>query len=162
MRQLTLLRHAKAVPSGEGIDDAARVLAEQGRADAPRIGQALAETGAAPDIVLISNAARTRETWALAAPSFPGVEALILPELYLSPAETLLEIAQRAKKASVMLVGHNPGMHELASRLARGNSGLEQKLRAKFPTAAGAVFKRKSAQGAWRLAAYLTPKIISD
>lgn len=162
MLQLTLLRHAKAVPADEGVEDHARVLAERGRADAPVTGAALAEAGAEPQIVLVSDAARTRETWELARPHFPRVEVRVLPQLYLCPASVLMAEAEKAGVERVMLVGHNPGLHELASRLASRKSEAESRLRAKFPTAAGAIFSRKTPETSWKLVTFVTPKTLSD
>jgi phosphohistidine phosphatase len=158
MRQLVLLRHAKAMPAGDEADDFARALAEAGRTDAPLIAHALAEAGAAPTIALVSDARRTRETWDLAQPSFPKAEVRFLRSLYLGAAEILMAEAERTGAANVMVVAHNPGLHELASRLAQRPTDLDLRLRAKFPTAAGAIFARKSDDVAWKLGTYVTPK----
>lgn len=158
MRQLILLRHAKAVPAEDEMDDFTRALAAAGRNDAPLVGRALAEAGGTPKIVLVSDARRTRETWDLVQPFFSKVEVRFLRSLYLCAAETLLAEAAQTGAANVMLVAHNPGLHDLASRLAQRASELDLKLRAKFPTAAGAIFARKSDDAAWKLAAYVTPK----
>jgi phosphohistidine phosphatase len=161
MLQLILLRHAKA-ESPEATDDFDRALAPRGREDAPQVGAALAAEGAAPDVALVSDSKRTRETWELIAPHFPKTKVKYLHSLYHCSAEMLMAAAELADAESVMLVGHNPGMHELASRLAHRNNPLETKLRSKFPTAAGAVFTRKDKESAWKLQAYVTPKMISD
>lgn len=158
MRQLVLLRHAKAVPAGEEADDFARALADAGRSDAPLVARALADAGAAPKIVLVSDARRTRETWDLVQPAFAKAEVHFLRSLYLGAAETLMLEAERTGAANVMLVAHNPGIHELASRLAQRPTELDLKLRAKFPTAAAAIFSRKSDDTAWKLGTYVTPK----
>ncbi|MEP7210614.1 MAG: histidine phosphatase family protein [Alphaproteobacteria bacterium] len=158
MHQLILLRHAKAMPAGDDADDFARALADAGRADAPLVAQALAEAGAAPQIAIVSDARRTRETWDLAQPSFPKVEVRFLRSLYLGAAETLMAEAERTGAANVMVVAHNPGLHELASRLAQRPTELDLRLRAKFPTAAAAIFARKSEDTAWKLGTYVTPK----
>jgi phosphohistidine phosphatase len=156
------MRHAKAVPPDEADDDFERALADQGREAAPRVAKALAEAGADPQVVLVSDAVRTRETWELAKPFLGKPEVTFLRMLYLCPAETLMEAAEKAGADRVMLVAHNPGMHELASRLAFRNNDMETKLRAKFPTAAAALFERKGAESSWRLKAYLTPKSVDD
>jgi phosphohistidine phosphatase len=158
MQQLILLRHAKAAPATDADDDHARPLAPEGREAAPRMAAALAAAGAAPDVALISDAQRTRETWDLATPSFPKAKVSFLKSLYLCPAETLMLEAEKAGANSIILVGHNPGMHELASRLAYRNTELDQKLRAKFSPASGAMFERKDAKSSWRLMAFVTPK----
>jgi phosphohistidine phosphatase len=158
MLQLILLRHAKAAPADEADDDHARALAPEGREAAPRMAAALAQAGAAPEVALVSDAKRTRETWELAAPSFGQAKVSFLRSLYLCPAETIMLEAEKAGANSVIIVGHNPGMHELATRLAYRNAELDQKLRARFPPAAGAVFERKDTKSSWRLQAYVTPK----
>jgi phosphohistidine phosphatase len=161
MQQLILMRHAKAV-SPDAVDDFDRPLAPRGREDAPQVAAALVAEGAAPEIALVSDSRRTRETWELVAPSFPKSKVKYLHSLYHSSAELLIKAAELADAKSVILVGHNPGMHELASRLAHRNNPLETKLRAKFPTAAAAIFARKDDQAAWKLQSFVTPKMISD
>lgn len=158
MRQLILLRHAKAVPQDEAEDDHERALAAEGREAAPRVAAALARAGAAPEIALVSDARRTRETWELTKPCFPGTKEKFLKALYLCPAETLMHEAEKAKAWSVLLVGHNPGLHDLASRLAYRNDEMDIRLRAKFPPGAGAIFGRKDDMSSWRLQAFVTPK----
>ncbi len=162
MRQLILFRHAKAVPSAPGLDDFERDLADAGRLDAPRIARALAEAGAAPTLALVSDARRTRQTWELAQPAFPETRVRYLHSLYLSDAETLIAEAENSGAARVLLVAHNPGLHELAARLAHRNNELETRVRTKFPTAAAAIFARKSNDAAWKLTAFFTPKDLGD
>lgn len=165
MLQLTLMRHAKAVPD-EG-DDFARALADIGREDAPRVARALADAGADPQVVLVSDAKRTQETWALAKAFFPEAQVRLLRSLYLCPAETLMAEADKVAAGRngaqrVMIVAHNPGLHELASRLAVRKNALESKLRAKLPTAGAAIFERKDVDSSWKLQAFITPKLIND
>ncbi len=161
MRQLILLRHAKAVPPNEA-DDFERGLAARGREDAPQVAAALAAEGAAPEVVLVSDARRTRETWKLAQPAFPEAQVKFLRSLYLCSAETLLSEAEKAGVDSVMLVGHNPCIHELASRLAYRNAPMDTQVRSRFPTAAGAIFERKDEASSWKLKSFVTPKTLSD
>lgn len=162
MRQLVLLRHAKAAANSDTGEDFDRALAARGREDAPTIGEALAGAGAEPEIVLVSSAKRTRETWGLIASWFPDVTVEYRDDLYLAEADKLMRAAEDTGAERVMVVAHNPGLHELASRLAHRNNAMESAVRAKFPTAAGAVFGRADASAAWRLQAYVTPKTISD
>ncbi len=123
---------------------------------------ALAAEGAAPEIVLVSDAKRTRETWQLAKPSFPKAKEVFLRSLYLCSAETLMAEAEKAGPENIMLVGHNPGMHELATRLAYRNTPMDARLRAKFPTTAGAIFTREHEASSWKLQSFLTPKTVTD
>ena len=162
MRQLVLLRHAKAAVDSDTGEDFDRPLAARGREDAPVVGKALADEGADPQVVLVSDARRTRETWGLVAAAFPNAEVRFLKSLYLCPAELLVTEAENAGADRVMIVAHNPGLHELAARWAHRNNELETRVRAKFPTCAGAVFARKDKDSSWKLQAYVTPKMISD
>jgi phosphohistidine phosphatase len=156
MRQLVLIRHAKAVAAA--ADDFDRALAAEGREAASRVAAALAAAGAAPEIALVSDARRTRETWELAKPSFGAAEEKFLHSLYDAPAETLMQAAERAGANAVMVVGHNPGLHDLASRLAHRNDELDVRLRSKFPPGSGAIFTRKDKNSSWKLQAFVTPK----
>ncbi|MBI1358893.1 MAG: hypothetical protein GC155_01280 [Alphaproteobacteria bacterium] len=158
MRQLVLFRHAKAVPSAPDLDDFERELAEAGRLAAPRIAEALAEAGATPKIALVSDARRTRQTWELAQSAFPETKVRYLHSLYLCDAETLMAEAEHARASHVLIVAHNPGLHDLAARLAHRNTEPEMRVRAKFPTAAAAIFGRKSNDASWKLAEFFTPK----
>jgi phosphohistidine phosphatase len=162
MRQLVLLRHAKAAVDSDTGQDFDRPLAPRGREDAPVVGKALADAGAEPELALVSAAKRTRETWELVSAAFPGVEARFLDELYDETAETLLHLVEHAKVARLMIVGHNPGLQELAIRLARRNTPLDAAVRAKFPTCAAALYSRKDDLGALKLQEFITPKTISD
>ena len=162
MRQLILLRHAKAAPGSDTGDDFDRALAQRGRDDAPVVARALAEAGAEPQIVLVSAARRTRETWALVAPSFPSATARFVEHLYNAPADLILREAEAAGAANVMVIAHNPGLHELASRLAHRMNAMESRVRAKFPTSAVAFFTRKDDDASWKLRDYITPKDATD
>lgn len=162
MRQLILLRHAKAAvesPTGEDFD---RPLAPRGVEDAPAMGAAMASAGASPQLVLVSPARRTRETWGLIAPQLGTAEVRFVERLYLATSDVLLQEIEAAGVERVMVLAHNPGLHELAARLAHRNTQLEAQVRAKFPTAACAIFSRKDDTSSWRLEDYLTPKLISD
>ena len=162
MRQLVLLRHAKAAVDSDSGEDFDRPLAARGREDAPVVGKALVDAGADPQVVLVSDAKRTRETWGLIAAAFPKAEVRFLKSLYLCPSELLVTEAESAGAERVMIVAHNPGLHELATRWAHRNNELDAKVRAKFPTCAGAVFARKDKDSSFKLQAYVTPKLISD
>ena len=162
MRQLVLLRHAKAAVDSDTGQDFDRPLAPRGREDAPVVGKALADAGAEPELVLVSAARRTRETWELVSAAFPGVEARFLDELYDATAETLLHLVEHAKVARLMIIGHNPGLQELAIRLARRNTPLDAAVRAKFATCAAALYTRKDDLGALKLQEFITPKTVSD
>ena len=118
-RQLILLRHAKS--DWPDVPDRDRPLAKRGRRDAPRIGRWLHEQGYQPDVVVVSAATRTRQTWDLVAPELGGSPAVHFePRAYAASALTLLYLAQElpARYRTALLIAHNPGLSELAASLA--------------------------------------------
>ncbi len=118
-RRLILLRHAKS--DWPDVPDRDRPLAKRGRRDAPRIGRWLHEHGYQPDVVVVSAATRTRQTWDLVAPELGGSPAVHFePRAYAASALTLLYLAQElpARYRTALLIAHNPGLSELAASLA--------------------------------------------
>lgn len=119
MDRLILLRHGKAevdAPTGQDFD---RALTGRGRRDVALIARQLAEAGQGPDLVLVSPAARAKETWEAAAPFFPEAKVEWAPALYHIDPEGVLALAESQGAKAVMVVGHNPGLGELAAFLAR-------------------------------------------
>jgi phosphohistidine phosphatase len=143
MRRLILLRHAKSDWSSPGMPDVTRALNERGAEAARLMGGYIVRHGLAPDLVLCSPAKRTRETLAAMVPHWPsGIEVGFEERLYAATPQTILSVicALEADTRTVMLIGHNPGLHEAAELLiAAGDVGLRERLREKFPTAALAV-----------------------
>jgi phosphohistidine phosphatase len=144
-RRIVLLRHAKS-DHPEGMTDWDRPLAERGRRDAPAAGRWLAERGITPDLCVCSPAARTRETWKLAAHELPHRPATVYEErVYDASHSTLLALLRETPDdvRTLLLVGHNPGMHSLATELAGdsapGSPSLSESIRDNFPTCAIAV-----------------------
>lgn len=139
MLELLLLRHAKSRRDQAGVEDLERGLAPRGERDAPRMGALLAARDLAPDRVLCSTATRARRTWELARAGLGRApELLHLEELYLAAPDTMIELARRrgAGARRLLLVGHNPGMHALALRLAgAGRDEAHRALAGKLPTA---------------------------
>ena len=149
MRRLMLLRHAKTehdAPSGHDQD---RRLDERGRLDAAAIGTWIGRHPPLPDAVLVSTAVRARQTWEIARDAMknavrihhPRVE--LLDELYgAEPAQLLriIRLAEVTDPARLMLIGHNPGMHELALMLAgSGDAAAKKSLEDNLPTAGLAI-----------------------
>lgn len=168
MKTLWLLRHAKASQGGDGLADRDRPLNARGRDAAARIGRHLAEREVRPELVLCSPALRTRETIELVASGI-GSELQIdyEDELYLASERDLRHRVEQVPEsvASVLLVGHNPGLAELALQIAaRGQSGALAEMREKFPTGALAELRISSqrwshfARGGCELVAFVTPK----
>jgi phosphohistidine phosphatase len=158
MAVLSLLRHAKAAHPLPNQQDFDRKLTERGRNDAAWAGAMLA--GFRPELALVSAAERTRETWAIASLGLsPAPELALEQTLYLcSPAQLLARLqAVPATVRSVVAVGHNPCMHEIAVWLARNAEEREAAvMREKFPTAALAIFDLR--EGGW---ARLTPESVA-
>jgi len=143
-RRLILLRHAKS--DWPDLPDRDRPLAKRGRRDAPRIGRWLHEHGYQPDVVVVSAATRTRQTWDLVAPELGGSPAVHFePRAYAASALTLLYLAQElpARYRTAMLIAHNPGLSELAASLAAPASTTDDGPRPalSLPTAAVAIFE---------------------
>ena len=171
MLRLLLLRHAKAERSRPGERDHDRRLAERGRNDAPRLGAYMAKHRYLPDRVVVSTSARTRETWDLAAAEMPGKPKVAFEErIYESTPRALLQVVKETgpKVGTLLMIGHNPSMHELAVQLiATGDIDMRQQLWEAFPTAALAVIEfkldgwdRVHAQ-AGRLEHFVTPRAIA-
>ena len=167
MKTLWLLRHAKASAGGDGLADRDRPLSARGRAAADAIGRHLAERGVRPELVLCSSALRTRETCELMGKAIGGAWPVEYEtELYLASALDLRERIARVPDVagSLLVVGHNPGIAELALELARrGDSEALAALRRKVPT--GALAELRVHAPGWRaiartceLASFVTPK----
>ncbi|MFF1635637.1 SixA phosphatase family protein [Leifsonia sp. NPDC058248] len=119
-RTLILLRHAKSDWSGSA-PDIDRPLAERGRAQAPLAGQWLANHADRIDLAIVSPVKRARETWELVSAQLaPVPPAQFDDRVYAASADRLLDVVHDVPEnvRTVLLVGHNPGMEELASRLA--------------------------------------------
>ncbi|MCB5945323.1 histidine phosphatase family protein [Acidocella sp. KAb 2-4] len=169
MHQLILLRHAKAEPQGSKSDHE-RKLTETGREAAGKIGRAMRKAGLAPDVVLVSTATRTQQTLeALQAANvwdeWPNIDSL--PQLYMATPGQLRDVLQDLPESvrSALVIGHNPGLHELALSLAgplRPRPELKR-IDEGFPTAALAEFLvttpwRRLAPGGAALQRFIVPK----
>ncbi|WP_421739540.1 SixA phosphatase family protein [Caulobacter sp.] len=142
---LILMRHGKAERQAATGGDFERGLTERGRDDAALMGRLLARTGVAPDLILSSSARRTRETTAAVVDAFPKARADFRRDLYHAEAEEVLAVLEDEGEADrvVMIVGHNPGLHELALRLVIQGGGEPvalNRIRGRFPTATTVVF----------------------
>lgn len=166
MKRLILFRHAKSAYP-DGIDDQERPLDDRGRRDAPVMGAYLAREGLLPDLVLVSSAVRTQETFALAGPPLGAVATRTEPRIYEAPAERLLGVVRETPDAvrTLMLVGHNPGMEDLATTLVGfGDRYAFARLRQKYSTAGVAVIDLDAESWAeivprqGRLDRFVTPK----
>ncbi|MCP8937308.1 histidine phosphatase family protein [Alsobacter sp. SYSU M60028] len=165
MRRLIIFRHAKAVPHG-AAPDFDRALAQRGLDDAEAMGRMMAEEQLLPDLALVSPALRTRQTWERAAPALGPVETREEAAIYNAETDDLLRLVREApaKVRTLVLVGHNPGVSDLARRLVgHGDRYAFARLRKKFPTAAIAVIDFPEdwpsvADGAGRLDRFVAPE----
>ena len=143
MRRLMLMRHAKSDWSLGGQPDVERTLAPRGREIAPLVGRYIAQHALRPDQAMVSTARRARETWDLLAPKLGKTPPVVFDKrLYETPAKNILAALQEARPDvhTLLVIGHNPGMQELASLLmATGDIAARQNLLEKFPTAGLAV-----------------------
>jgi phosphohistidine phosphatase len=148
MRRLMLFRHAKTqsdAPSGRDQD---RRLDERGCRDAAEIGGWIARNPPFPDLVQVSPAVRAQQTWEIAWEAMkdrvpePVVESV--DDIYgADPAQLLqaIRMAAASDPKRLVLVGHNPGMHELALALAgSGDAAGRKALADNLPTSGLAIF----------------------
>lgn len=141
MRQLLLLRHAKSAWDDPRLSDHDRPLNARGREAAAAMARAMRELGLAPDLVLVSSAVRTRQTLAAHEPweAAPLVETM--ERLYLADARTLFSVLHATAETvrSVLVIGHNPGLHEFAMALTGAqamsrNDPVTRRLADGYPT----------------------------
>src|ERR1700676_5430632 len=148
MRRLMLLRHAKTehdAPSGRDQD---RRLDKRGGADATEIGGWIGRHPPFPDLVLVSPAVRAHQTWEIAREAMkdlaPQPQIEFLPKLYGADPTQLLQTIRMASVSDprrLLVVGHNPGMHELALTLTgSGDAAAKKALEDNLPTAGLAIF----------------------
>ena len=166
MLRLLLLRHAKAAwPSGP--HDADRPLAKRGREAAVRMAQYLKDEDLAPDLVLVSPARRTMETWDLAQPILGEVEIRQDGRIYEAPVARLLAVLHEVEPEArtLLMIGHNPGFEDLAALLVgEGDRDGMIRMSQTYPTAGLAVIDfphhdwREIGRKSGRLERFSTPK----
>jgi phosphohistidine phosphatase len=143
MRRLMLLRHAKSDWALPGAHDHDRPLNPRGRESAPKMGAYMARHALVPDLIVASTATRVRETLDLLLPAFAKAPQVVHDKrLYDAEVTGLLGIIKETAREvhSLLLVGHNPALAELAGLLiASGDVETRRQLLEKFPTAALAV-----------------------
>jgi len=170
MRRLMLLRHAKTERAAPGERDRDRKLIKRGRTDAPAIGAYMAHHRLTPDLALISPATRAQETWTLVAGAFAKPPRSVSDErIYNASPETLLAVITGAGKVqTLLLVGHNPGLQDLAVRMiASGDLNMREQLKENLPTSGLVVIDLPIDDWslvhphAGRLERYVSPRLIA-
>lgn len=125
MKTLLLLRHAQALPSSSTVQDFDRTLSPKGIEDARKLGEILKSQGVKIDLIKCSSARRTQQTTAEVC---TGLEQNIHTEnsksIYSASAGDLFQMIQDTddKVETLMIVGHNPTIYELVSKLAANGS----------------------------------------
>lgn len=144
--RLILTRHAKSSWDDPTMTDHDRPLNARGMRSAGLVGGWLASRGDVPDEVLCSDALRTRQTWDQIAPQLGGdPQVKLKPALYHAGPDVMLAVLRGARSPVVMMLGHNPGIAEFASRLLAVPQADPEFHR--YPTGATAVFTFE--QPAW-------------
>lgn len=166
MLRLMLLRHAKS-DRPPGVSDLDRPLNPRGRRAAPLMGAYLAREGLHPDHVVVSPARRTRETWEPVRVALNASEATFVREIYEAPDSALLAVIRTTPPAAayLLMIGHNPGLQDLALRLVgSGLPSMRGQLAAGFPTGGLAVIDFGGATwsdlrpGTGRLERFIVPR----
>ncbi len=146
MKTVTLFRHAKSGDKDNpAIADIDRPLSGRGLKAAPKMGAALRDRHLRPDLILCSPSERTRQTLTLASVEAWDKQPAVRFEkrLYEASWQTLLKVLKELPDdvGHVMIVGHNPGLQDLAVALAAPDSRELSQIREKLPTAAVVSFE---------------------
>ncbi|MGA9657524.1 MAG: histidine phosphatase family protein [Asticcacaulis sp.] len=146
MKQLILMRHAKAEKSAESGEDFDRDLEPRGREEAQAVARALKAYGLKPDFALVSAAARTQATFAEVCQILGEIPALVLEDMYNADSLALRRLIETHENDGqcVLLVAHNPGVQYLAAEyLFEGAAGADvtDRVRSGYPTATATVFE---------------------
>jgi phosphohistidine phosphatase len=146
---LHLLRHAKSSWDDPRLGDVDRPLAPRGERAARRLARDLPPAGVAPRLILCSSARRALQTLDLIRPGLPSNAEIVVEEgLYGAGGPELMARLRRLPAGCVeaMVIGHNPGIHDLA--LALAGSRAPAPLRERLPT--GALVSLRCSAAGWR------------
>ena len=171
MRHLMILRHAKTERAGPGERDRDRELTKRGRGDAAAIATYMAHNDLMPDLALVSPSRRTQQTWDILAAGFPRTPRRSNEDrIYNAGTGDLLAlIAETSGAPSLLVIGHNPGLHDLSLQLvASGDVKMHARLLEKLPTSGLVVIDL--AVDKWsqlrpqsgRLVHYMTPRLLDE
>lgn len=161
--RLILIRHAKSSWGDPNADDHDRLLNTRGCQSAKAVGAWMAERGYVPQVVLCSDAARTRETAALILPQLlPAPKLKLSGALYHAAPDTMLEMVGKQDARVLALIGHNPGIGMLANALV--DRAPDHPRFDDYPTCATAVIDfdvsawRSVGPGKGRLVDFIVPR----
>jgi phosphohistidine phosphatase len=170
MKIVGLLRHAKASRDEPRLADIDRPLAPRGERDAERMGEELRRRGASFDLVLASPARRVIDTIENFERGYGPLKPTYEPALYENTVGILLNILGGLGDAAerVLLIGHNPSLQGLATKLASREDDSYAIVAEKFPTAAAVLIELPATHwadvepGTGRILWFVTPKAIDD
>jgi phosphohistidine phosphatase len=169
-KQLFLLRHAKSSWKDLSLPDHDRPLNKRGRKAAAAIRRLVRSEGIHPGLICVSSALRTLQTLEALQPWDEQPEVEVTDALYLAPAQQILERLRQIPESTraVLVIGHNPGLQELAVLLVGGDDhvaedALARRLADSFPTGALAEFTvdcswSRIDRGSGRPTRYVTPR----
>jgi len=152
------MRHAKSSDATEGQTDHERPLSERGALDAPRIARELARLHWVPDLVIASDASRTRQTWAGMTDLLgQDIPLLLNNDLYLAGLGALQQNSTDwpDSAATVLVLGHNPGWEQALGHLSGSWTGMTTG-NAALLEGRGETWT-EALQGSWSLEALLRP-----
>ncbi len=162
LTDLILFRHGKAVRPHEARDDFSRGLTPRGRVQAAAQAQRLKQAGYDLQLALVSTALRAAETWDASHQAFPDAQVQMSRQLYLAAPNIYFSAAKSAKASRVMIIAHDPGLHDLARTLMKGDPGVDRgqaALREHLPTSGVAWFSvDASASSGFRLKQFWAPE----
>lgn len=170
MRRLMLLRHAKTERAAPGERDRDRKLMKRGHADASAIGGYMVHNDLIPDVAFVSPAIRAQQTWTIVAGALAKAPRMVSDErIYNASPEALVGVIGDARKAhTLLIVGHNPGLHDLANQLiGSGDARLRERLDEKLPTSGLVVIDlpfddwSRLEPHAGRLERFVSPRLIA-
>jgi len=171
MRRLLLLRHAKTERAEPGERDSDRKLMARGRTDAAVIGAYMNRHRLVPDLALVSPVTRAEETWAGVVTAFSKTPPAVKDDrIYNASAETLIDVIGATRDARTLLVvGHNPGLQDLALHLiASGNVEARERISEKLPTSGLVVVEfpfndwSRLRPNSGRLERFVSPRLIAE
>ncbi|PHS04170.1 MAG: histidine phosphatase [Blastopirellula sp.] len=162
LKRLILMRHAKSSWK-DGLSDHQRTLNKRGRKNAPLIANELIQLDWEPDLVLSSDASRTRETWELMSEQFTqSPKTIFLNSLYLAGIRDIRDAIAQAddQYSTIMLIGHNPGWEQAASFLTGQDIWFTTANAALLSITHESWEKALHNQGTWELHQVVRPKEI--
>ncbi|MFU8803053.1 MAG: SixA phosphatase family protein [Bradymonadaceae bacterium] len=158
-RRLIVMRHAKSSWSDDMLSDHERPLNDRGRFEAPLVARKLIELGWVPDLVLSSDAERTRETWECMEGAFEeAIEVRWLPSFYHAGMNEVFEaLDELEEEETILVLGHNPGWEGVVSWLSAEQISMTT-ANAALLEAEGESWEEALEQGIWELIDVIRPK----